>query len=587
MKTRTSLTASRQEIYSEFDAIAKRRRVFKVETIGDCYVAVAGLPNPDPSHALTMARFASDCLTKFHRILGKLEERLGPGTADLKLRIGLNSGPCTAGVLRGERSRFQLFGDTVNTASRMESTGIPGKIQVSEATANALQASGKGHWVMKREEMITAKGKGSIQTYFVDTSSTVSCAGSMSADESSMMENDQNWIFDDKTSRLVKWNVDLLIQSLNAIVAHREAEEDVLGKRACSARRDSFQGEGGDKIVIDECKEVIEFAPFNEKIAKKRKGTPSVPISQKIKDEVYSLVSSIARMYSDANAFHGFEHASHVTMSVVKLLKRIMRGDVQHTLKQKHMQTYGLTSDPMIEFACVFAALVHDVDHPGVSNSQLVKEGSKMASVYRGQSVAEQNSVDIAWMLFAQDEYRGLRQLICNTKAELAHFRQLFVNIVMATDIMDKELKGYREDRWKKAFGEDNTDAEMSQQDLNRKATIVIEHLIQASDVSHTMQHWHIFLKWNMLLFEEMYTAYSKGRADKDPSEGWYEGELDFFDGYIIPLAKKLRDCGVFGVSCDEYLSYAENNRKEWEAKGRTAIAARLKDIKQRMQERS
>lgn len=70
-----------------------------------------------------------------------------------------------------------------------------------------------------------------------------------------------------------------------------------------------------------------------------------------------------------------------------------------------------------------------------------------------------------------------------------------------------------------------------------------------------------------------MYRAYKAGRAEKDPSEFWYKGEIGFFDFYIIPLAKKLKDCGVFGVSSDEYLSYAENNRKEWEAKGHEAVA--------------
>jgi hypothetical protein len=104
---------------------------------------------------------------------------------------------------------------------------------------------------------------------------------------------------------------------------------------------------------------------------------------------------------------------------------------------------------------------------------------------------------------------------------------------------------------------------------VNRKATIVIEHLIQASDIAHTMQHWHIYRKWNERLFEEMYEAYLTGRAEKDPSEFWYQGEIGFFDFYIIPLAKKLDDCGVFGMSSDEYLNYAMKNRQEWETRVR------------------
>ena len=97
---------------------------------------------------------------------------------------------------------------------------------------------------------------------------------------------------------------------------------------------------------------------------------------------------------------------------------------------------------------------------------------------------------------------------------------------------------------------------------INRKATIVIEHLIQASDVAHTMQHWHIYTKWNERLFLEMDRAYRQGRINNDPSANWYKGELGFFDFYILPLCKKLKSCGVFGVSSDEYLNYAEKNRK-------------------------
>lgn len=114
--------------------------------------------------------------------------------------------------------------------------------------------------------------------------------------------------------------------------------------------------------------------------------------------------------------------------------------------------------------------------------------------------------------------------------------------------------------------------------DVDRKATIVIEHLIQASDVSHTMQHWKIYLQWNEKFFFELYKAYKEGRAEADPSVGWYKGEIGFFDFYIIPLvAKKLENCGVFGVSSHEYMNYATANRDEWKRKGEETVAGYLK----------
>lgn len=142
---------------------------------------------------------------------------------------------------------------------------------------------------------------------------------------------------------------------------------------------------------------------------------------------------------------------------------------------------------------------------------------------------------------------------------------------VMATDIMDGDLNAARKARWNKAFA-DHAGVEDAGNSRNRKATIVIEHLIQASDVSHTMQHWHVFRKWNEKLFAEQFKAYKEGRAATNPADNWYQGELKFFDLFIIPLAKKLKDCGVFGAPSDEYLDYAVNNRREWAAKGREQV---------------
>jgi hypothetical protein len=286
-------------------------------------------------------------------------------------------------------------------------------------------------------------------------------------------------------------------------------------------------------------------------------------------------------MYRDT-PFHSFDHASHVTMSVTKLLSRVITPDtIDYTdMKYKskagssklHEYTFGITSDPLTQFSLAFSALIHDVDHPGVPNSQLVKEGADIATTYRNQSVAEQNSVDLAWGLLMEPAYVDLRQCIYTSQSELDRFRQLVVNTVMATDIMDKDLGALRRRRWDKVFNSSQQDVKVDPDSPNRKATIVIEHLIQASDVAHTMQHWHIYLKWNKRLFEEMYLAYKTGRGDKEPSENWYEGELGFFDHYIIPLAKKLKECGVFGVSSDEYLQYAVQNRKEWELKGKDIV---------------
>jgi 3'5'-cyclic nucleotide phosphodiesterase len=218
-------------------------------------------------------------------------------------------------------------------------------------------------------------------------------------------------------------------------------------------------------------------------------------------------------------------------MSVTKLLSRIVApsdillSDAKNTcdrdlLSRLHDHTYGITSDPLTQFACVFTALIHDVrskstvyivsissflaisivcacllktiqvDHPGVPNNQLVKEGNNLAVLYKGRSVAEQNSINLAWDLLMEPAYTEFRDALCSGSNGIKRFRQLVVNAIMATDIMDSELKQLRDGRWKKAFCEEAASLDPSEREqVNRKATVVIEHIIQASDVAHTMQH--------------------------------------------------------------------------------------------------
>lgn len=116
-------------------------------------------------------------------------------------------------------------------------------------------------------------------------------------------------------------------------------------------------------------------------------------------------------------------------------------------------------------------------------NAVLVKEKAPLAQKWKNKSVLQQNSVELAWELLMKPEYEKLRSCICVDQDEFARFRALVVNAVMATDVLDKQLGAARTLRWNRAFSEG--DDWMGQQEgqqvkINRKATIVIEHLIQA-----------------------------------------------------------------------------------------------------------
>lgn len=133
-------------------------------------------------------------------------------------------------------------------------------------------------------------------------------------------------------------------------------------------------------------------------------------------------------------------------MSVTKLLSRIVAP--KHLKESKpsahslHDHTYGITSDPLTQFACVFSALIHDVDHRGIPNADLNNEDPDLSDRYGGKSVAEQNSTDLAWNLLFQSQFSNLRKAIFRTKDELVRFRALVVNGVMATDLVSRQCFG-------------------------------------------------------------------------------------------------------------------------------------------------
>jgi hypothetical protein len=170
--------------------------------------------------------------------------------------------------------------------------------------------------------------------------------------------------------------------------------------------------------------------------------------------------------------------------------------------------------------------------------------------------------------MLMEDRFADLRRCIFQTEEDGQRFRQLVVNAVIATDIADTDLQTWRQKRWGKAFHEHQGDGSA----MDRKATLLFEYILQASDVAPTMQHWHVYQKWNQRLFEERYIAFVRGSEEEDPSLSWHQSELDFFDNYVIPLARNLEESNVFGVSCDDYLSYALENRREWEFKGEQLV---------------
>ena len=152
----TKLVYLLNEIFSSFDQLTEKYGLEKIKTIGDAYMVAAGIPIPRPDHAEAMAEMALDMVSAIKELNVKLD-------SDFDLRIGINSGPVVAGVIGTKKFIYDLWGNAVNTASRMESHGIPGRIQVSIYTYQLL----RDVYDFEDRGPIEIKGKGEMRTYLL------------------------------------------------------------------------------------------------------------------------------------------------------------------------------------------------------------------------------------------------------------------------------------------------------------------------------------------------------------------------------------------------------------------------------------
>ena len=152
----TEVVGVLDHLFSHFDGLAERHGLEKIKTIGDCYMVAAGVPSPRPDHARALALMALD----MQSAMGSVGE---VGHLGLGLRVGINSGPVVAGVIGRKRFLYDLWGDAVNTASRMESHGTSGRIQITSATKELLD----DEFVFEPRGPILVKGKGEMEAWYL------------------------------------------------------------------------------------------------------------------------------------------------------------------------------------------------------------------------------------------------------------------------------------------------------------------------------------------------------------------------------------------------------------------------------------
>ena len=265
----------------------------------------------------------------------------------------------------------------MNTTARIEQTCEPGRIQLSSETAEMLYEMNKDNWIEKRSDTVQAKGKGFIQTWWltymeegVQSRWTKEVPTTQSVNLESFQNSTRNIGIDNdpKIQRLVDWNVEVLVRLLKQIVAQRAAVyQNSLKLQLSSSSSEPCDAKikKGDTF-LDEVKEIIELPRFDASVARNQQDVDEVTLPTEAVLELKDYVMVIASLYRQ-NPFHSFEHASHVVMSTVKLLSRIVAPselEMEQNLRQRlqrasnakgqnllkaftlHDHTFGIASFP-------------------------------------------------------------------------------------------------------------------------------------------------------------------------------------------------------------------------------------------------
>lgn len=258
----------------------------------------------------------------------------------------------------------------------MESTSVPNRIHLSQELVDLLLEAGKSHWVKIREDRVVAKGKGVLNTYWLDVTApdladtnyaghacTETASLASSGPQESGTDRPSPGRFVDQNQGLVEWNVNIMKGVLADVISKRQASGvQAMPPKLINQLEKDFLNY---RTSIKEVQEIVYLPKYNAEAAGLQQ-VSKVELSKTVAVQLRSYIYNLSTMYNRC-PFHNFQHATHVTMSVVKLMSRIVAPEQldknsghssSDMFADLHDHTYGITSDPLTQFAVLLSALV-------------------------------------------------------------------------------------------------------------------------------------------------------------------------------------------------------------------------------------